>query len=487
MAHRRRLRDNLAARIGFAAGATILALQILALPFHLLTIREEHLRDRVDAAWLVTLAEDPQMDSERDADSAAPVAPGSGWRAVTLLNAASSDLIVLERAGAREQVFWRSEMKEAGFWVQLETESLGARLLRAFGTLIGDAPPRFFVQAQPRPPDSLLTGTVIESAPLKRRLRAAALEDLLEALGFALLTGLAAGLAARRLAGGPARRLAAGVEAFRADPEHAEPFPSEPLAPGGEMAEAERGFAALQSELRTALKQKSRLADLGEAMAKISHDLRNTLTSAQLLADRLERSQDPVVKQIAPKILRSLDRAADLSAQTLRYGKADEPPPERRRLPLEPFLHEVAAIAAPQDELNEQKGGPRYEIDAPPEAVAEADPDQLYRILLNLIRNAAQAIEGSGSGGLIRITARRGDGGVTIDVEDDGPGLLAEAKATLFKPFKSGGRKGGTGLGLSIAQDLARAHGGEVRLMESVQGAHFRVRIPDKKAPPSAA
>ncbi|MDD2869517.1 HAMP domain-containing sensor histidine kinase [Neomegalonema sp.] len=482
MAPLRRIRDSLAARIGIAAGASVLALRIAVLPFHLLEIREDHLRDRVDAAWLVTLAEDPRMDAARDGDAPAPVASGSGWRAVTLLNAASSDLIVLERAGAREQVFWRAEMKEAGFWVQLETEPLGKRLLRAFGTLIGDAPPRFFVQAQPRPPDSLPTGTVIESAPLKRRLREAALGDLLEALGLALLTGLAAGFAARRLAGEPARRLATGVAAFRADPEHAEPFPDEPLAPGAEMAEVERGFSALQSELRMALKQKSRLADLGEAMAKISHDLRNTLTSAQLLADRLERSQDPVVRQIAPKILRSLDRAADLSAQTLRYGKADEPPPERKRVPLEPFLQEVAAIAAPQDDHK-----PRYEIDAPPEAVAEADPDQLYRILLNLIRNAAQAIEGSGVGGLILISARRADGGVAIDVKDDGPGLLAEAKATLFKPFKSGGRKGGTGLGLSIAQDLARAHGGEVRLMESSEGAHFRVRIPDKKNGPSLA
>ncbi len=467
MAQRRRIYENLAARLGILAGGIVLLLHLLGLPFALAKIRDDHLRDRVDAGWLVSLADNQDQE---------PLATGSGWRQVNLLNAAGAEMVAIQRNGVRELRLARPDLLPVGGMVDLETERYQQSLARSLGAMFGVRPMRLFVAGQPRPPDSDVTAVIIDASSMTHELRAFALWKLLGGLGAALVLGGTVAAAAWRLAGRPARRVAAGVAAFRADPEHAEAFSADPtLAPGGELAEIEREFADLQSELSAAFKQRSRLADLGEAVAKISHDLRNTLASAQLLADRLERSQDPVVKQIAPKMLRSLDRAADLCAQTLRYGKAAEPPPERRRLPLEPFLQEVAAIAAPQDER-----GPRYEIHAPPEAVAEADPDQLYRILLNLIRNAAQAIEASQIGGLIRIDARRVEGGVELDVADDGPGLLAEAKATLFKPFKSA-RRGGTGLGLSIAQDLARAHGGEVRLIDSEKGAHFRVWLPDKK------
>ena len=115
-------------------------------------------------------------------------------------------------------------------------------------------------------------------------------------------------------------------------------------------------------------------------------------------------------------------------------------------------------------------------------AMAEADPDQLYRIVYNLARNAAQALEVTGDGGTVTIAARRLDAGAEIDVIDDGPGMPMVARENIFKPFKGGVRKGGSGLGLAIAQELARGHGGDVRLVDSTaEGTCFRITIPDTR------
>ena len=83
-----------------------------------------------------------------------------------------------------------------------------------------------------------------------------------------------------------------------------------------------------------ALTARARLASLGEAVAKISHDLRNMLSVATLVADRLETSEDPTVKRIAPKLLNSLNRAINLTEATLAFGRAEEPAPKLDRIGL---------------------------------------------------------------------------------------------------------------------------------------------------------
>jgi len=193
------------------------------------------------------------------------------------------------------------------------------------------------------------------------------------------------------------------------------------------------------------------------------------------MTDRLETSEDPMVARTAPKLLRSLDRATALCQRTLEFGRAEELAPERRRVMLQGFLGEVRdqIMLAHPDQIE-------VEAEAAPDAFAEADPEQLYRIAYNLVRNSAQALEATGLGGTIRLVGRRGEHGSEIDVIDDGPGLPSIARDNLFKPFKGGVRKGGSGLGLAIAQDLARGHGGEVRMLESTtDGTSFRIVIPD--------
>nr|WP_243846299.1 ATP-binding protein [Rhizomicrobium palustre] len=108
--------------------------------------------------------------------------------------------------------------------------------------------------------------------------------------------------------------------------------------------------------------------------------------------------------------------------------------------------------------------------------MAKADRDQLYRIILNLLRNACEA---AGETGNVEVRASNLESVLAIDIADSGPGIAASLREKLFQPFVTSGRPGGSGLGLSIARDLARAHGGDVVLLASgPQGTVFRVTLP---------
>jgi signal transduction histidine kinase len=284
------------------------------------------------------------------------------------------------------------------------------------------------------------------------------------------------------------RRVTANMTAFRADPED----PDRIIAPSGrvdEIGTAERELAAMQTELASMLQQKSRLAALGLAVAKINHDLRNLLGSAQLFSDRLLTLPDPNVQRFAPKLVHALERAIAYCQSTLSYGRLQEPPPDRKPIPLEPLVEEV------HETLGLGSDGPIRWISAVERGlVVEADYDQLFRILLNLTRNAAQALESRASGDpgrdqgrdQIRISARREGAVVVIEVSDTGPGFSEKAQAHLFEAFQGSTRAGGTGLGLVIAAELVRAHGGDIRLVEGTIGATLRLTIPDRAVELSA-
>ncbi len=273
----------------------------------------------------------------------------------------------------------------------------------------------------------------------------------------------------------PMRRVIDGVVSFREAPEDASRM-IVPSGVGGEIGDAERELAAMQTELRAALQQKSHLASLGEAVAKINHDLRNMLASAQLLADRLESSTDPLVTRIGPKLLGSLDRAIRLCTQTLAYGAADEPPPVKQPLLLSELFREIGDALALHEAPNL-----RFEAEAPAGLMAPADPDQLFRAVLNLARNAQQALEtqtGEGAA-VLRLEARHEGEMIEIDVVDNGAGLPQAARDNLFKPFQGSVRKGGSGLGLAIAKELANGHGGSLTLVSSgAEGTRFRLSLP---------
>src|SRR6266705_3893317 len=227
------------------------------------------------------------------------------------------------------------------------------------------------------------------------------------------------------------------------------------------------------------LHQKSRLAALGLAVSKINHDLRNLLASSQLLSDQLASVPDPRVQRFAPKLMRSLERAIDFCQSTLSYGRAQEAEPDRRMILLEPVVSEVresAGLAADASITWISAIERSLSIDA--------DPDQLFRVLLNLVRNAAQALESRPKSDAatmqVRITGRREGSVAIIEVSDTGPGVPAKAREHLFEAFQTSSRPGGSGLGLAIAAELVRAHGGDIHLVEGTIGATFRIVIPDR-------
>src|SRR6202043_571900 len=242
----------------------------------------------------------------------------------------------------------------------------------------------------------------------------------------------------------PLRRITANMMAFHGDPEN----PARIIVASrrqDEIGTAERELAAMQSDLASMLQHKNRLAALGLAVSKINHDLRNLLASAQLFSDRLSSLPDPHVQRFAPKLMRALERAIAFCQSTLSYGRAQEPPPERREILLEPLVEEV------HETLNLPADSPIRWISAVERGlIVEADYDQLFRILLNLSRNALQAMESRATRDpgrdQIRITGRREGAVVVIEVSDTGPGFSEKARDHLFEAFQGSTRTGGSGL-----------------------------------------
>ncbi|HVX99281.1 MAG TPA: HAMP domain-containing sensor histidine kinase [Pseudorhodoplanes sp.] len=276
----------------------------------------------------------------------------------------------------------------------------------------------------------------------------------------------------------PMRRITANMMRFRADPEDA----SRVLVPShraDEIGMTERELAAMQQDLSSMLHQKNRLAALGLAVSKINHDLRNLLASAQLVSDQLATLPDPRVQRFAPKLMRALERAIAFCQSTLSYGRVQESPPDRRMIDLESLVAEVRDTLG----LGENAGiGWIAAIER--SLMVDADRDQLLRVLLNLARNAMQALEARAPNDpvrdQIRFTGRREGAVVMIEVSDTGPGLSPKAREHLFEAVSGSTRTGAAGLGLAIAAELVRAHGGELRLVEGTMGATFGITIPDR-------
>ena len=276
----------------------------------------------------------------------------------------------------------------------------------------------------------------------------------------------------------PIRAMTSSMLAFARAPDD----PGRIIAPenrSDEIGVAERELADMQQRLQKTLGEQKHLADLGLAVSKINHDMRNILASAQLLSDRLRGVRDPSVQAFAPKLLRALDRAVSYSEGVLAYGRTQEAPPSRRQVRLRQLVDEVQDLlgvdgAGSIEFVNGVDAG--FEVDA--------DSEQLFRVLTNLSRNAIEAMAADNSAAMVRrltISAERIGSVSRILVTDTGPGLPQKARENLFAAFRGSARSGGTGLGLAIAHELVRAHGGSLELVESIGGRTvFSVTIPDQ-------
>ena len=328
--------------------------------------------------------------------------------------------------------------------------------------------------------EPVMTGDQIDIVLPEAPLRAAMIRYGLNVLGLSIIISIITAalvyFALNSLFVQPMMRITRNILRFSQNPEDA----SRIIVPSqrhDEIGTAERELAHMQEELTHTLQQKSRLAALGLAVSKISHDLRNMLASAQLISDRLGSLPDPTVQRFAPKLIASLGRAINFSESTLRFGRAEEAAPRREPTPLRTLVAEVGdGLGLPRDD------GIAWTIEMDEALRIDADRDQLYRVLSNLCRNALQALEQLElPKGRILVGATRNGRSVAIEVRDDGPGVPAKARAHLFQAFQGSARAGGTGLGLAVAHELVAAHGGVITLLDTEQGTVFRIEIPDRE------
>jgi signal transduction histidine kinase len=444
---------------------------LLILPPALAQFEDTWLYDRLRAAELASLAVD-----------AAPNQVVSDKVSSQLLNGAGVVSVAVQSGGVRRLLLAAPRMARTPYLVDLRGGFSGARLIAPFQTLVGGQGRMVRVVAHPQFRDGDFVEIVVPDAPLKTELegylvRLSAIDAFISIVAGGLVY-----LSLNALLVRPMQRITRAMERFRADPEDPEAHVNL-SGRRDEIGRAEAELDRMQADLRVALTSRARLAALGEAVAKINHDLRNMLTSAQIASERLAQSGDPQVAQALPRLERALDRAVHLASDVLAYGKSEEAAPA-----LQP-LHLLPALEAAAEDAGLTEDGVRLASAVGGDARVSADPEQLHRILVNLLRNAREAILGepaAGGQGRVSVTLEARDGASVITLADTGPGVPERLQARLFQPFAGSGRPGGAGLGLAIARELAQGHGGDLQLIRTgPAGAAFELRLPGALEPQS--
>jgi signal transduction histidine kinase len=442
-----------------------------AVPPALASFEAKWLLDRTRAGELAAMAPDVAPDRKVSQQVAAQLLEGAGVIRVAI-----------QTEGMRRLVLDGPKLKRQAYVVDLRAQDQLSWLAAPFQTLLGGEGGYVRVIAKPgiyRGAD--FVEIVAPDAELKREL-VSYLWKLLLVAAF-LTTGLGAlvYLSLNLFLVRPMQRITNAMERFRADPEDADAR-VQLSGRRDEIGRAEAELDRMQADLRTALNSRARLAALGEAVAKINHDLKNMLTSAQIASERLAALKDPKVSQALPRLERALDRAVKLASGVLAYGKTQEVAPEPHSVPL------AGAIEAAAEEARLAERHVALTSNIGVSEQVSADPDQLHRILANLLRNAREAIEhqeGRKTPGRITVSlARTGDTSV-VRIADNGPGVPDRVRERLFQPFAGSGRPDSAGLGLAIAKELAQAHGGDLTLANTgPKGSTFELRLPG--APPPA-
>lgn len=391
---------------------------------------------------------------------------------------------LLENAEVFNVVLLRDEVRQLALSSPIPTEVMATYDLRdatawvlivnALQNLVGPGDKVIRVIGEPVLEGGRLIEVTMHVGPLKTAMIEYGIRILILSTVIAVFTAFLLFLAVRQFLVMPIRGVVDAMGTYAAAPEDNRRIIA-PRSDLRELRDAEEALESLQKQLTAALRQKGRLAQLGSAVAKVSHDLRNVLTTAQLFADRIEGSQDPMVARMVPKLLNSIRRAVNICESTLAFGKAEEPPPTLTQVPLASIVGDVVEaerLAVGEDEVS-------FAEDVPPGMVVRADPEQLYRVLSNLVRNARQAITASGRPGEIGIEALEDPEEWRITVSDTGPGLPPKAREHLFTAFQGASRKGGIGLGLAIADELVRGHGGALELIRTDRtGTTFAITLP---------
>jgi signal transduction histidine kinase len=454
---------GLSARLLLLTVVFVILAELLILAPSLAGYEETRLEDRVRSAELASLAVEASPDQVVTDSLSSQLLAGAGVVSV----AVQSD-------GIRRLLLQGPRLTRPPLLVDLRQHSPLGRLIRPFGILTGDSKQMVRIVAKPRFRDGDFVEIIVAQVRLKRELWGYLGGLAAVTVFIGAVAGLLVYLSLNFFLVRPMQRITASMERFRANPDD----PAARIAAShrrDEIGRAEAELDRMQGDLRTALNSRARLATLGEAVAKINHDLRNMLTSAQLASERLALSGDPSVAAALPRLERALDRAAALTSNVLEYGKSEERAPEPADIAL------ADAVEAAAEDAGLTRYGVKLVVGIARRERAFADPEQLHRVLVNLLRNAREAIQGAEPkrDGEIRVAADNAGDKVVLTLADNGPGLPERALSNLFQPFTGSARPGGTGLGLAISRELVQANGGDLTLAHNGErGAAFELTLP---------
>ncbi|MCC5966695.1 MAG: HAMP domain-containing histidine kinase [Natronohydrobacter sp.] len=459
--------SSLSARFLWLVVIFVMLAEVLIFVPSVSRFREEYLLARLERAQIASLA---LLASDGSI---------AGELASELLENAGVFNVVLRRDAVRELILSSPIPAQIDATYDLRGASAFELMRDALDEMRRPEPRIIRVIGDPVRQAGLLIEITLDTARLQEELWEYGKRILLLSLLISGVTALLLYLSIQAFVVAPMRRVIRSMQDYAEAPQDATRILS-PNSNIRELREAEEALTRMQTDLTGLLRQKDRLAQLGGSVARISHDLRNMLTTASMLADRMEMSDDPSVKRAAPKLVGSLSRAINLCESTLAFGKAEEPPPKLAPLRLASVLEDVVE----SEKLALAEGAEiTFLIDMGKDLVVRADGEQIFRVLSNLVRNARQAIEATKQPGVIEIlakpTVQENTKGVAIRIGDSGPGLPPKAREHLFEAFQGGARKGGIGLGLAIAAELVRGHGGKLELIRSDQdGTEFRIWLP---------
>jgi len=452
---------GLSARVLLVTLAFVMAIQVLVFVPSLANFWRDFLNQRLEAAHIAAIARDAAMDNM--------VSPELERE---LLDIAGVRVVALKQEGARQLVFADREPVTIDSRYDLRTATLIDRMTATFATLArgGQGTMQVVGQSQKMPGEFI--EVILDEDALHGAMLVYSGNILFLSVIISVFTALLVYLSLHFAIVRPMRKISNAIAAFREDPEN----PNVTMESWGrrdEIGVAQCELSRMQMEVRQALAERSRLANLGAAVARINHDLRNILANLQLASDGLARSEDPKVQVITPRIMRAVDRGIRLCRDTLAYGKASEPPPMKRQILIGALVEEVSMLLGLQDmpavnwsnQIDERLSVP-------------LDADQIFRVFHNLLSNGLQAMDGRGS---LNVSSRIENELAVISITDNGPGVPEHAQDDLFKPFMSSTKADGSGLGLAIAAELVRAHGGHLELAHSdSSGSVFDVYLPLK-------
>jgi signal transduction histidine kinase len=448
---------GLSARLLLLTIAFVMLAEVLIYAPSIGRFRKVYLEERLADAHLAILALEATPDQMVSEELELELLSHVGAKMVALKKPGAGKLMLLaEQPATIDATF---DLRHAGFFgligeAFVTLQAPRSRVLRVLGASHKDP--------------SLVVEVVLDEGTLESAMIDFSGLILLLSLVISLFTAMLVYYSLHRLMVRPMRRVTESMIAFREDPEDV----TRGIVPSGrsdEIGVAQRELATMQQGLRAALQQKTRLAALGIAVTKISHDLKNILATARLVSDRLAGIDDPEVRRVTPTLMSAIDRAVDLCAQTLSFTREGPASLDLSCFELGDLVKDVGeSLPGPVNGKTAWRNRLGHGIEV------EADRQQLFRVFSNLGQNAVEA-----GATRVDVSAERDDGRVVVHISDNGPGLPPRAREKLFQPFSGSARPGGTGLGLAIARDLVRAHGGEISLERSDgRGTRFRLTLP---------